>query len=213
MREEACPLCGALGPFETVVDVRKRRHRVCKRCWLIFVEDRFLPSPEEERARYAKHQNRPFDAGYVAFLRQVVEPALPHLNSQMRGLDYGCGHHPTLCLLLEDVGLICENYDVYFFPHLPEGPFDFMFASEVVEHFHFPAVDWARMAALIRTGGILTVMTAPWTTVEEFATWGYASDGTHVAFYRQETVDWICGAFGFEKVEIRPPRVSVLKKV
>ena len=212
MREDACPLCGARGPFEAVVDVRKRQHRICDRCKLIFVGDRFLSSPEEERARYAKHQNGLWDAGYVAFLRQVLEPALPHLNSQMRGLDYGCGHHPTLCLLLKELGLRCENYDVFFFPECPVGPFDFLFASEVVEHFHRPAVDWGRMAELLKPGGILTVMTAPWTTREEFATWGYASDGTHVAFYHPETMDWICGAFGLERVESRPPRVSVLRK-
>ena len=212
MREDSCPLCGSTGPFEKVVDVRKRYHRVCGRCRLIFVEDRFLPPPEEERARYAKHQNGPWDAGYVAFLRQVLEPALPHLNPRMRGLDYGCGHHPTLCRLLEESGFRCENYDAFFFPEWPAGSFDYLFATEVVEHFHRPAVDWGRMAALLRPGGILTVMTAPWTTLEEFTAWGYASDGTHVAFYRRETMEWICGAFGFEGVESRSLRVNVLRK-
>ena len=99
-REASCPLCGAPGPFATIVDVRKRRHRVCGRCKLIFVEAEFLPSPEAERERYAKHQNGPEDAGYVAFLWQALDPALPHLNPAWRGLDYGCGHTPTLCLLL-----------------------------------------------------------------------------------------------------------------
>ena len=212
MREDSCPLCGSTGPFEKAVDVRKRHHRVCARCKLIFAEDRFLPQPEEERARYGKHQNGPFDAGYVAFLRQVLAPALPHLHPRMRGLDYGCGHHPTLCLLLEEAGVHCENYDVFFFPEKPEGPFDFIFATEVVEHFHRPAVDWGRMASLLRPGGILTVMTAPWTTREDFATWGYASDGTHVAFYRRETLEWICDAFDFEIVNGEQPRVTVLRK-
>jgi hypothetical protein len=211
-REAACPLCGAPGPFETIVDVRKRRHRICGRCKLIFVEDPELPSPEAERARYAKHRNTPRDAGYVAFLRQVVVPARPFLNPSMRGLDYGCGHTPTLCGMLAAEGWPCENYDLYFFPDLPEGPFDFLFATEVVEHFFHPAADWARMASLLRPGGILTAMTAPWTDLESFRTWGYASDETHVCFYHRDTLDWIAAAHGFDWLDRANPRVSVLRK-
>jgi hypothetical protein len=211
-REAACPLCGAPGPFESLVDVRKRRHRLCARCKLIFAEDRFLPSPAAERERYAKHQNGPWDAGYVAFLRQALVPALPHLTADMRGLDYGCGHDPVLYRLLAEAGLRCENYDPFFFPAPPAGPFDFLFATEVVEHFFRPAAEWPRMAGLLRPGGILTVMTAPWEDVAAFPAWGYASDETHVCFYHRQTLDWICGAFGFEALASDNPRVAVLRK-
>jgi SAM-dependent methyltransferase len=211
-REAACPLCGAPGPFETAVDVRKRRHRLCGRCKLIFVEDRFLPAPEAERERYAKHRCGLDDSGYVAFLRQALDPALPFLNPGMRGLDYGCGHSPTLCLLLEKEGVRCENFDPFFFPDLPAGPFDFLFATEVVEHFFHPAADWARMAGLLKPGGLLVAMTAPGPNLAEFATWGYASDETHVCFYFRETLDWICGAFGFDRLDRGNPRVSLLRK-
>ena len=211
-REASCPLCGAPGPFETVVDVRKRRHRLCGRCRLIFVEDRFLPSPEAERERYAKHQYGLDDSGYVAFLRQALNPALPFLHPQMRGLDYGCGHSPTLCLLLEQAGLRCENYDPFFYPDLPAGPFDYLFATEVVEHFFHPAVAWAQMAALLKPGGLLVVMTAPGPDMAEFPSWGYASDETHVCFYHRETLDWIGGALGLEVRDRTNPRVTLLRK-
>ena len=211
-REEACPLCGAAGPFASAVDVRKRRHRVCGRCGLLFAEDEFLPAPAAEQARYASHRNGPGDAGYVAFLRQAVEPARPHLTPAMRGLDYGCGHTPTLCGLLAEAGLRCENCDPYFFPAPPEGLFDFLFATEVVEHFFRPARDWAKMAALLKPGGLLVAMTAPWEDLASFAAWGYASDATHVAFYRRETMAWICGAFGFEALPSGNPRVFLFRK-
>jgi hypothetical protein len=210
--EESCPLCGAPGPFETVVDVRKRRHRRCGRCQLIFVEDRFLPSAVAERERYAKHQYGLDDAGYVAFLRQAIDPALPWLTPSMRGLDFGCGHSPTLCRLLEKAGLRCENYDPFFYPDLPPGPFDFLFATEVVEHFFHPAADWARMASLLKPGGLLVVMTAPWEDQESFRTWGYASDETHVVFYHRKTLEWLFAAFGLEELDQSNPRVSILKK-
>ena len=114
--DETCPLCGAPGPFETVVDIRKRRDRVCGQCRLIFAEAAFLPAPEAEKQRYAKHRNGLDDAGYVAFMKQALAPALPFLKPQMRGLDYGCGHTPILHLLLKEAGLRCENYDPFFFP-------------------------------------------------------------------------------------------------
>ena len=209
--DESCPLCGAPGPFETVVDIRKRRDRVCGQCRLIFAEAAFLPAPETEKQRYAKHRNGLDDAGYVAFMKQALEPVLPFLKPEMRGLDYGCGHTPTLHLLLAEAGLRCENYDPFFFPAWPAGTFDFLFATEVVEHFHRPADEWPRMLSLLKPGGILTVMTAPWEDLDAFRTWGYASDETHVAFYHRRTLEWIFGKFGFEILDWRNPRVSVLR--
>ena len=210
--DEICPLCGAPGPFETVVDIRKRRDRVCGQCQLIFAEAAFLPAPEAEKQRYARHRNGLDDAGYVAFMKQALAPALPFLRPEMRGLDYGCGHTPVLHLLLAEAGLRCENYDPFFFPAPPAGPFDFLFATEVVEHFHHPAADWARMADLLKPGGLLVAMTAPWEEVESFRTWGYASDGTHVCFYHRRTLEWICAAFGFEELDRSNPRVALLRK-
>ena len=210
--EPTCPLCGAAGPFEGVGDVRKRRHRFCGRCGLIFAEPAFLPSPAEERERYVRHRNGPEDAGYVSFLRQAIAPVRPWLTPAMRGLDYGCGHTPTLHRLLAEAGLSCANYDPFFFPEWPAEPFDYLFATEVVEHFHHPAAEWPRMLSLLKPGGLLTVMTAPWTDLESFRTWGYASDGTHVVFYHRRTLDWIFGTFGLEALDRTNPRVSVLRK-
>ena len=210
--DDFCPLCGAPGPFAGVPDMRKRLLRLCSACRLVFAAAPDLPLPEAEKSRYASHRNGPDDAGYVAFLRQAVVPALPFLKPDMHGLDYGCGHTPTLHLLLKEAGLRCENYDVFFFPEWPSGTFDFLFATEVVEHFHRPAVEWPRMLSLLKPGGILTVMTAPWENLDAFRTWGYASDETHVAFYHRQSLEWICARCGLEELDGRNPRVSVLRK-
>ena len=209
--DDRCPLCGAPGPFAGVPDMRKRLLRLCSACRLVFAVAADLPAPEAEKARYASHRNGPDDAGYVAFLRQAVAPARPFLKPEMRGLDYGCGHTPTLHLLLREAGLRCENYDVFFFPEWPKEPFDFLFATEVVEHFHRPAVEWPRMLALLKSGGILTVMTAPWEDLDAFRTWGYASDETHVAFYHRESLEWIFARYGLAVLDRANPRVWVLR--
>ena len=210
--DDLCPLCGAASPFAPVPDVRKRTLRACSACRLVFAAPADRPAPAAEKERYAKHRNGLADAGYVAFLRQALAPALPFLKPDMRGLDYGCGHTPTLHLLLAEAGLRCENYDVFFFPEWPQEPFDFLFATEVVEHFHRPAVEWPRMLSLLKPGGILTVMTAPWEDLDAFRTWGYASDETHVAFYHRRTLDRIFARFGLDELDGRNPRVSVLLK-
>ncbi len=211
-RAANCPLCGAPGPFAAVADMRKRTLRACPCCRLVFAATADLPAPGAEKERYARHRNGPDDAGYVAFLRQALEPALPFLKPEMRGLDFGCGHTPTLQLLLAAAGRHCENYDPFFFPAWPEGLFDFLFATEVVEHFHHPAAGWTRMLSLLKPGGILTVMTASWEDLEAFATWGYASDETHVAFYHRKTLEWIFEKFGLAELAGGNPRVCVLKK-
>ena len=207
-----CPLCGAPGPFAPVPDMRKRTLHLCGACRLVFAAAADLPEPGPEKQRYATHRNGPDDAGYVAFLRQAVDPVLPLLKPEMRGLDYGCGHTPTLHLLLAAAGLQCENYDPFFFPDRPPGPFDFLFATEVVEHFHHPAAEWPRMLSRLRPGGLLVVMTAPWEDLAAFRTWGYASDETHVAFYHRATLEWIFRRFGLAELDRRNPRVSVLRK-
>jgi SAM-dependent methyltransferase len=207
-----CPLCSAAGPFTLVPDMRKRTLRACPACGLVFAAAADLPEPEPEKQRYATHRNSIADAGYVAFLRQAVEPARPFLKPEMRGLDYGCGHTPILHLLLAETGLRCENYDPFFFPAWPQGQFDFLFATEVVEHFHRPAAEWPKMMSLLKPGGLLVVMTAPWENLDAFRTWGYASDETHVAFYHRRTLEWIFRANSLAELDRRNPRVSVLRK-
>lgn len=210
--DEVCPLCGAPGPFEPVPDMRKRTLRACGACGLVFAAAADLPEAAAERERYAKHRNSIDDAGYVAFLRQAIDPVLPLLTPDLRGLDYGCGHTPALHQLLAAAGLRCENYDLYFFPEWPEGLFDYVFATEVVEHFHHPAAEWPKLVSLLKPGALLIVMTAPWDNLAAFRTWGYASDETHVAFYHRQTLAWIFETFGLAELANPNPRVRVLQK-
>ena len=174
---------------------------------------KFLPDPATEIARYQAHQNGPKDVGYLQFLNLAISPTLPYLNNSKRGLDYGCGPVPTLSGLLKTHGLNCENYDPYFFPQMPDNPFDFIFATEVVEHFFNPGEELKRIGGLLVPGGILTIMTEPWTTLLGFSEWYYARDITHVCFYHAKTIEFICTRFGFALLNFEARKVSVLKKL
>ncbi len=225
-----CPLCGegAAEPFDTA-DGREYLH--CPVCRLIFVPQKYWPSPSEERARYDMHQNAPDDEGYISFLETIAAPLANQLllevsppganptgasptgagSTRTSGLDYGCGPEPVLCRLLQERGFTVHPYDPHYFPENPEGPFDFIVSTETFEHFRHPRREIERIRALLRPGGLLGVMTAFWSEEVFRANWHYRRDFTHLCFYRRETIEWICDAFEFETLWSDEKRAVILR--
>ncbi|MDF1561291.1 MAG: class I SAM-dependent methyltransferase [Bacteroidales bacterium] len=189
-----------------------RAYTKCNDCHLIFTGTRFHPSVNEEKTRYSEHKNGTEYPGYVEFLNQAIEPALPHLSGNMKGLDFGCGPTPTLSVLLKRKGYQCDDYDPIFFPEIPEKVYDYIFATECFEHFFFPGKEIQRIYELLSPQGFLIVMTEAWRTEEEFSCWYYARDKTHVSFYHSNTFKFIAGKFGFISHKSNNTRVVVLQK-
>lgn len=212
METVSCPLCRWEGAVERIGDQWGRWHSLCPACGLIFTDRAEILSLEAQRTRYEAHQNSPEHPGYVAFLRQAVTAAGPWLRRGLRALDYGCGPGPTMDRLLAEEGVDCALYDPLFAPEWPEGRFDVLFATEVVEHFIEPREDWRRMTALLNPGGVLVVMTERYTDTTHFPTWWYANDATHVAFYHARTLEWIAGHFGLREHPALSARVSLLSR-
>lgn len=210
-RSSICPLCSIVGPFQVLTSAILIPYYLCRTCALIFMDRAFLPAPETEKERYQTHENGPQYAGYVAFLDQAIAPTLPYLETGMRGLDYGCGPGPTIQPILKNEGIHCENYDPFFYPEKPKGCFDFVFATEVAEHFFFPGQDLNRIRGLLKPDGIFTIMTEAWDDLTNFSDWYYAKDFTHVSFYHADTIASICEIFGFIPLNRENPRVSVLQ--
>lgn len=197
-----------------VLQTRKgRAYWRCFRCALIFMDSEHLPDRQTERGVYEKHQNHLGHAGYVNFLRRILDPALVHLHPGMRGLDYGCGPGPTLSQLLEFHGISCENYDPLFFPSCPAGPFDFIFATECFEHFHRPMEQLQHLSFLLKPGGWLFVMTQLWDESINFTDWHYKCDPTHVSFYHRQTIIYLCREYGLKLIEEQQQRVLLLRKM
>lgn len=207
-----CPLCFNKDFFTVVKGPDLRAYTKCNKCLLIFTEPSYLPSEKSEKERYLTHKNGIQYKGYVDFLNQAIEPALPLLSKAMLGLDFGCGPTPTLSVILEQKGFTCDNYDPLFFPELPEKKYDFIFATECFEHFFFPAKEIQRINKLLKPGGILIVMTEKWKTAEAFSSWYYARDSTHVSFFHNQTFGFISEKFGFETIESNNKRVMLLQK-
>jgi hypothetical protein len=73
-------------------------------CDLVFVPPEFHLSREEEKARYDFHSHSLADSGYRNFLNRLFQPLEKVLPIGARGLDFGCGHEPTLSVLFEKAG-------------------------------------------------------------------------------------------------------------
>jgi SAM-dependent methyltransferase len=207
-----CPLCKKTGPFQQFADRLKRTLNQCDHCYLVFVERRHLPKHDEEKSRYEQHNNSIEDEGYVQFLMQTIEPALKFLHQNGKGLDYGCGPVPTLSQLLEQRGYTCHNYDPLFFPELPAGPFDFIFATECFEHFFDPAKEMEQLILLLKPQSYLIVMTSLWDNNINFENWYYTKDFTHVSFFHIKTLAYFAKTYGFEIVFTDQKRIIILKK-
>lgn len=194
-----CPLCLAddCRDFARVDGIDYLR---CPRCRLTWMTPSALPSPTQERAQYDLHENDPADSGYRAFLSRLAVPLTEMLPRASRGLDFGCGPGPALAAMLGEQGHAVTVYDPLYFPDETAlaVDYDFITCTEVVEHLHQPAREFALFQRLLRPGGLLGIMTCWLTDDRRFAGWHYRRDPTHVCFYRVETLEWIAAAFGWE---------------
>lgn len=169
--------------------------------------------PDEERAHYLHHENDMADAGYRRFLSKLADPLLARLAPRSRGLDYGCGPGPALAAMFTEAGHEMAVYDPFFAPDeaVLERQYDFVTCTEAAEHFHAPAEEFDRLAAQIRPGGFLGLMTCFQTDDARFANWRYRKDPTHVVFYREATIRFIADRLGMA-CEIPGKDVAILTK-
>lgn len=193
--------------------MRERRYCECEHCGLVYLSPPQRPDRAAEHRYYLTHRNDPADARYRAFLSRLSVPLLERLTPGMRGLDYGCGPGPTLSIMLEAQGMRMATYDPLFAPD-PQAlgcTYDFITCSEVIEHFHDPAAEFARLDRMLRPGGWLGVMTGILVAGTRFAEWHYIRDPTHVSFYRPRTLEWIAAAYGW-RLELALPHVALFEK-
>ena len=186
-----CPLCSAQGASCFWRD-HVREYLRCVECGLVFVPPRYHLNMQRERAEYDLHQNRADDPGYRRFLSRVAEPLAERVASGAQGLDFGCGPGPALAAMLGEEGYEVQLYDVFYYPDnsVLQGSYQFITATEVVEHLHFPGRELARLWEILESGGYLAVMTKLVLDAEAFAQWHYKNDPTHVCFFSDITWNW-----------------------
>jgi 2-polyprenyl-3-methyl-5-hydroxy-6-metoxy-1,4-benzoquinol methylase len=159
-------------------------------------------SAAEEKAEYDLHRNDPSDPAYRRFLGRLFRPVQEVLQPESEGLDFGCGPGPTLSVMFEEQGHTMTVYDPFYAddPSALARSYDFITASEVVEHLHHPRDVLEDLWSRLRPGGTLGLMTQLVLTREAFASWRYINDKTHVCFFSRPTFEWLAAQWHTEVV-------------
>lgn len=207
-----CRVCHANAAREFLV-VEGQTYLRCAECAATLLAEAHLPDPQTERDAYILHENHPADEGYRRFLRRLADPLLERLAQGSIGLDFGCGPGPTLDKLLRDAGHTVGLYDPFFHPEMAalQQKYDFITCSEVVEHFHHPQEEFARLDGMLKPGGWLGIMTCFQTDDACFAQWNYRRDPTHVVFYQERTFRYLARLFDWS-CEIPARNVVLMRK-
>jgi len=195
-----CPLCKDKKSSSFFLNDIQRDYYKCSICKLIHIPPTQYISSPDELAEYNKHQNYPEDTGYRKFLSRLFNPVNSRLSPGSRGLDFGSGPGPTLSVLFEEAGYSMDLYDPFYAPdkNVYKQQYDFITASEVVEHLHNPAGELDQLWSILKPGGWLGVMTKLALDKEAFSNWHYKSDPTHVCFFSKETMNWLAGKWTTE---------------
>ncbi|ROS06136.1 methyltransferase family protein [Sinobacterium caligoides] len=186
-----CPLCQS-DEHHLFYRDQLRSFLHCQRCSLVYVPSCYHLGAEQEKAEYDLHQNRPDDQGYRKFLNRLCAPLIERLTPKSHGLDFGCGPGPTLSLMLEELGHHVSLFDIYYCntPEVLNKPYDFITATEVIEHLSKPAEVLDKLWQQIKPGGYLAIMTKLVINQQRFACWHYKNDRTHISFFSQATFNY-----------------------
>lgn len=211
LNECCCPLCSSQA---NSFGADSRRHYLkCGQCQLIFVPPSEYLDSDSEKAEYDLHNNDVDDPGYRKFLSRLCDPVSLAVPAGAVGLEFGCGPGPALAIMLRERGYRIDLYDIFYHPDesVFDKPFDFITATEVVEHLHRPRDVLLRLWRSLKPGGVLGLMTKLATDRAAFARWHYKNDLTHVCFFSRPTFEWLAQDLKAE-LEIIGSDVILLRK-
>lgn len=154
--------------------------------------------------RYELHRNDLASPDYKNFVAPLAKAIQERVSAGSHGLDFGCGSAPIMAHILGEAGYQMQAFDPFFKPDYGalNRRYDFVVASEVVEHFYSPAVEFRNLKSLIKPGGVLGLMTLLIDEQTDFPNWYYRRDPTHVVFYTVDALHWIQRRFGYQRLEI-----------
>ena len=171
----------------------RREYYRCPVCFLVFVPPGQFLSREDEKRHYDTHENSPDDPRYRRFLHRLFDALVPDLQPSSNGLDFGSGPGPTLSRMFQEIGHSMQLYDPFYSPQIEslQQQYDFITASEVIEHLHRPRGELNRLWSCLKPSGLFGIMTKRVIDQKSFSQWHYKNDPTHVCFYSMQTFEWL----------------------
>lgn len=219
-----CPLCPiviehkapdthALATAALYHEDKHRSYWLCTSCSLVFVPPQYHLSFSEQKQIYDQHNNDPSDLGYQKFLSRLTDALQPKLTPKSTGLDYGCGPGPVLAQMLQSSGFNMDVYDPIYAPNTESltSQYDFITATEVIEHFCEPAKSIRAIWQLLKPNGWLGIMTKRVSSQAAFKNWHYIRDITHVSFFSEPCFKWLADHLG-ANLELIGTDVALLQK-
>jgi uncharacterized C2H2 Zn-finger protein len=202
-----CPLCDTSS--QIFYDIYFR----CPNCDGIFKDPLHLPNSIDEKIHYENHKNDVKDTHYQKFVSPITNSINDKYPKGSYGLDFGSGKAPVIKSVCESNNYTMECYDIFFFPdtNILKKQYDFIGASEVIEHFYKPKKEFKLLTSLLKPNGSLFLMTHLYEEKIDFSKWYYKIDPTHVFFYTKKTVAWICQNYGYKTYSI-DKRLIILQK-
>lgn len=212
-RSQICRLCESLKIQTHHETPQGALFWLCQDCGYVFRDQTQLLTLKEEQARYDSHENDVESEGYQKFLRPVVNCILQHQTTQDHGLDYGCGPSSVIEYLLKQQNYLMDVYDPYFYPEnlKPWKTYDYVSCTEVVEHFHQPLIDFAKILQIMKPRARLYIKTGWLVEVAQFPQWHYHRDPTHVGFFNEKSFGFLAQKFGLQLQQMRSECVILVK--
>ena len=209
---DICSLCNS-NLTESFHRDNYREYLKCSNCDFVFVPKIYHLSEKDEKARYDSHNNDPADDRYRNFLSQLLNPLQERIPKGTSGLDFGSGPGPTLSLMLEEYGHSVELYDKFYAKnnYVFEKQYDFITASEVVEHLRQPMVELNRLISLLKSNGVFAIMTQILTPQVDFSQWYYKNDPSHIGFFSEKALKYLAKKWKVE-LNLISERVVIFKK-
>ena len=128
----------------------------------------------------------------------MCAPICKLLPAGASGLDFGSGPGPTLSVMFSERGYKMRIYDQFYADDRSvwQEYYDFITATEVVEHLRDPHFELNRLWHHVKPGGVLGLMTKMVTDSDAFSRWHYKNDPTHICFFSVTTFMWLAQYWG-----------------
>lgn len=195
----------------------RSKYHACSTCGFISKDSDYHVSMEEEFKVYETHENSIEDERYVAFFEKFLNAAVfPFVNGGKEAFDFGSGPSPVLAELMErDYGYDYTIYDKFYAPEkrYTGKKFDLITSTEVMEHIANPYPVFEELSDLLKEDSIFSVMTLfPPKDNENFFSWRYMRDETHLSFYTPKVMEILAEKVGLLIIYCDDYRYTTFKK-